>query len=57
MQKCYEDKSFEYETYTDEASMIENSGHKIMVVQGDYENIKITTKEDLKIAEEIISNR
>ncbi len=35
---------------TDDASLVERMGVKIMVVEGSYENIKITTPEDLKFA-------
>jgi 2-C-methyl-D-erythritol 4-phosphate cytidylyltransferase len=43
--------------YTDEAMMVELDGYKVKIVEGDYENIKITTPEDLKIAEVIYENR
>lgn len=33
---------------TDDASLVERIGGKIKFLEGDYENIKITTKEDLK---------
>ena len=33
---------------TDDASMLELRGKDVYVVEGDYDNIKITTKEDLK---------
>ncbi|WP_243292360.1 2-C-methyl-D-erythritol 4-phosphate cytidylyltransferase [Bacillus sp. FJAT-47783] len=39
---------------TDDASLVEQIGHKISVVQGDYFNIKITTPEDLLFAEAIL---
>ena len=32
---------------TDDASIVERAGHEIAIVDGDYGNIKITTKEDL----------
>ena len=32
---------------TDDASIVERTGHEIAIVDGDYGNIKITTKEDL----------
>ena len=34
-------------TGTDDASLVENIGRKILIVEGDYANIKITTREDL----------
>jgi 2-C-methyl-D-erythritol 4-phosphate cytidylyltransferase len=43
-------KSFETEelsTFTDDASVAEHAGFKINLIEGNYENIKITTPEDL----------
>jgi len=40
------DKSKE-ETFTDEASLLERFGFKINLVEGEDENIKVTTKKDL----------
>ena len=37
--------------FTDDASVVEQLGHKIYLLEGNKENIKITTPEDLKIAE------
>ncbi len=36
--------------FTDDASVVEASGHAITLIEGNYENIKITTPEDLVIA-------
>lgn len=44
------------ESITDDASLLEKTGKKIYVFQGNEENIKITTPLDLRIAEELISN-
>jgi 2-C-methyl-D-erythritol 4-phosphate cytidylyltransferase len=41
---------------TDEAMAVELLGHPVRVVEGDRKNIKITYKEDLKIAETYIKN-
>jgi 2-C-methyl-D-erythritol 4-phosphate cytidylyltransferase len=41
---------------TDEASLAERIGKKVIVVQGDHKNIKITTPEDLKIAEAFLED-
>lgn len=38
---------------TDDAFLVEMAGYPVKVVQGDYDNIKITTPEDLVIAEMI----
>lgn len=37
--------------FTDDASVYEYAGHSIHLIQGQYENIKITTPEDLPMAE------
>jgi 2-C-methyl-D-erythritol 4-phosphate cytidylyltransferase len=41
---------------TDEASLIERTGRKVAVVQGDPKNIKITTPEDIRIAEVLLED-
>lgn len=40
---------------TDDAALIEHYGGKIKIIMGSYRNIKITTPEDIKIAEAILS--
>ncbi len=42
------------ETYTDDASVVEQSGHPIQLVEGNPENIKITTSMDLSIAQSLL---
>ena len=42
--------------FTDDASVVEAFGHKITLVEGNRENIKITTPYDLKIAEILINS-
>ncbi|AOT71128.1 2-C-methyl-D-erythritol 4-phosphate cytidylyltransferase [Geosporobacter ferrireducens] len=39
---------------TDDAMLVEHMGEKVRMVEGDYENIKITTPEDLIAAEAIL---
>jgi 2-C-methyl-D-erythritol 4-phosphate cytidylyltransferase len=36
--------------FTDDTSIMEAAGYKVLIVDGDYKNIKITTKEDLILA-------
>ncbi len=36
---------------TDDASLVEQSGHKVKLYMGDYANLKITTPDDLALAE------
>ncbi|MBQ7232225.1 MAG: bifunctional 2-C-methyl-D-erythritol 4-phosphate cytidylyltransferase/2-C-methyl-D-erythritol 2,4-cyclodiphosphate synthase [Bacillales bacterium] len=40
---------------TDDASLIEYFGKEVQYIDGDYDNIKITTEEDLDIAEKILA--
>ncbi|MBO1005834.1 2-C-methyl-D-erythritol 4-phosphate cytidylyltransferase [Pseudogracilibacillus auburnensis] len=42
---------------TDEASLVERAGYSVKIVQGDYDNIKLTTPEDLYFAEAILKKR
>lgn len=42
------------ENFTDDASVVEHSGHAIHLIEGSYSNIKITTPEDLAVAELIL---
>lgn len=42
---------------TDDASVAERAGHVISLFEGSYENIKVTTAEDLVIAESLIKNK
>ena len=37
--------------FTDDASVVENAGYPIFLIEGSYRNIKITTSEDLLISE------
>ena len=43
--------------YTDDCQLVENLGTKVYAVQGDYDNIKITTKSDIPLAENILKMR
>jgi len=40
--------------FTDDASVVEATGHEISIVEGNRTNIKITTREDLLIAEALL---
>lgn len=41
--------------YTDDCQLIENFGSKVHVVLGEYDNIKITTKSDISLAESLLA--
>jgi 2-C-methyl-D-erythritol 4-phosphate cytidylyltransferase len=44
-------------TFTDEANVLEGSGTEVFLIEGEYENIKITRPLDLAIAEYILAKR
>ena len=44
------------ESFTDDASVVESLGHSITMVEGNRENIKITTPFDLRIAETLVQH-
>ena len=47
----------ESHTYTDCASVAEANGHQVHLIPGSYENIKITTPEDLLLAENLLKSK
>lgn len=55
IKKAYELK--EDVSLTDDASVAEKAGHTISLFEGSYENIKITTSEDLVIAEALLTSK
>ncbi|NNU85114.1 2-C-methyl-D-erythritol 4-phosphate cytidylyltransferase [Geobacillus sp. BMUD] len=42
---------------TDDASLVERIGKPVKIIEGDYRNIKLTTPEDLLVAEAILASR
>ena len=52
IKKAYQQK--EDISFTDDASVAERAGHLISLFEGSYENIKITTAEDLIVAEALM---
>lgn len=57
LRKSYEEACAKRSTGTDDATLVERAGHRVRVIMGSYENIKITTPEDLILAEEILKGR
>ncbi len=52
--KSYED-AFEHGFYgTDDAMLVERIGYKVKMIEGSYNNIKITTQEDINIGTQIL---
>ena len=54
LRKAYELISGEF---TDDAAVVERAGYRVKLYPGDYNNIKITTPEDLALAEIIAKGR
>ena len=40
--------------FTDDCQLVESIGYKVFMTSGDYSNIKITTPEDIKVAENLL---
>ncbi|NOY50709.1 MAG: 2-C-methyl-D-erythritol 4-phosphate cytidylyltransferase [Chlorobi bacterium] len=55
IKKAYKTNYLDF--FTDDASVMEHAGHKIHLCTGNDENIKITTKTDLILAEIILRDR
>jgi len=57
LKSAYE-KAFKDRFYgTDDATLVERLGVKVKIIPGSYENIKITTPEDLALGEAILRRR
>ena len=52
--QCHRKIKEENAIVTDDTSVVERYGHKVYLYEGDYTNIKITTTEDLILAERLI---
>ncbi|MED3561262.1 2-C-methyl-D-erythritol 4-phosphate cytidylyltransferase [Bacillus xiapuensis] len=55
--EAYEKAERENYLGTDDASLVERIPHPVTMVEGDYDNIKLTTPEDLFFAEAILKKR
>jgi 2-C-methyl-D-erythritol 4-phosphate cytidylyltransferase len=42
---------------TDDAAMVESLGHPVKMFLGSYDNLKVTTSEDLALAEAVLRSR
>lgn len=45
------------DSFTDEATVVEASGQEVYLIEGEYQNIKITQPQDLVLAESILQKR
>ncbi|WP_026565498.1 2-C-methyl-D-erythritol 4-phosphate cytidylyltransferase [Bacillus sp. UNC41MFS5] len=57
LKEAYEKAEKDSYLGTDDASLVERLGHPIAMVEGDYDNIKLTTPEDIYFAEAILEKR
>ena len=54
---AYKNLNHHKKSATDDAYLVECLGRKVRLIKGSYENIKVTTPEDLKMAEVILGER
>lgn len=50
-------KAEDLSAFTDDTSIMENAGFKVLTVMGSRDNIKITTKRDISFAESLLEDR
>jgi 2-C-methyl-D-erythritol 4-phosphate cytidylyltransferase len=55
LKRAFEEADVNDPTHTDESVLVERLGIEVMMVEGSSRNIKITTREDLALAELLIS--
>ena len=48
-------EKYKGQSFTDDAGMVESFGKDVYIVEGDYRNIKVTTKSDLALAQIYLS--
>ncbi|MGE7596191.1 2-C-methyl-D-erythritol 4-phosphate cytidylyltransferase [Peribacillus frigoritolerans] len=54
LKRAYEQAEAEKFLGTDDASLLERINERVVIIEGNYDNIKITTQEDLYFAEAIL---
>jgi len=57
IESCYEKFKDKLGNVTDDSSLVECAGFKVKIVNGDYENIKITTADDIMLLRSIIGEK
>jgi 2-C-methyl-D-erythritol 4-phosphate cytidylyltransferase len=57
IKKAFDEAAADNFTGTDEASLVERSGHEVAVVMGSAKNMKITTPGDMELAEFYLKNQ
>jgi len=56
LMKAYKKSNEEGKYYTDDSALVEALGEEVKVIEGSYDNIKVTTAEDLEFAKFLLSN-
>lgn len=54
--QAYESSNADRAAVTDDATLVERMGIKVKMIRGSYDNIKITTPEDIALAEAILES-
>lgn len=54
LKRAHEQAELESFLGTDDASLLERINEQVVIIEGTYDNIKITTQEDLYFAEAIL---
>lgn len=57
LMNAYENLQHSQINVTDDAMLVESLGQRVKIINGSYENIKITTPEDLMLGEGILKDR
>lgn len=57
LEECYRKAKEEGYESTDDTALAEHYGYEVRIVEGAYSNIKITTPEDIAIAEALLMNK
>ena len=57
IEAAYKKLSKSYNRFTDDTALLEATGKRVKIVEGGYNNIKITTPEDIAVAEAIIKGK
>ncbi|MDD3225334.1 MAG: 2-C-methyl-D-erythritol 4-phosphate cytidylyltransferase [Clostridium sp.] len=55
--KAHENVILKKDRITDDTSAVELYGHKVFLYDGSYDNIKVTTPDDMAIGEKILKNK
>lgn len=57
IKECHENVKREKKIVTDDTMVVERYGHNVYLYEGEYKNIKITTKEDLILAKAFVKEQ